>query len=81
MDVKTTNADDWSLFVEPSSRSLQLRGEGIEDLTVYSVSGSLFVKSTVKGVSSVLLPNLKPGIYLATLKGMLGKKVIKFILN
>ena len=81
MDVKTANYNEWSLFVEPSSRTMLLRGEGIKDLTVYSVSGSLVVKSTVQGVSSVQLPNLKPGIYLATLKGKLGEKVIKFILN
>jgi M6 family metalloprotease-like protein len=81
MDVKTANYNEWSLFVEPSSRTMLLRGEGIKDLTVYSVSGSLVVKSTVQGVSSVQLPNLKPGIYLATLKGELGEKVIKFILN
>ena len=81
LDVKTPDSNEWSLFVEPSSRALQLRGEGIDDLTVHSVSGSLLLKSTVHGVSSVLLPNLKQGIYLATLKGKFGEKVIKFILN
>ena len=81
LDVKTIKSDDWNIFVAPDSRTLQLIGDGVESLSVYNISGCLMGKYDVKGSSSVQLPNLNTGIYLATLKGKSGEKTVKIILN
>ncbi len=80
-DIKTLHNNDWKISVNPESHTIQWNGEGMEELSVFDLSGRLQGKFSMKNTNQLELPNWQGGIYTGKIKGNSGELTLKFILK
>ncbi|WP_455584055.1 T9SS type A sorting domain-containing protein [Bacteroides sp.] len=79
--IQNTDTEGWNIYVAPGSRTLLLKGEGIEEAGLFDLSGrQLNIFSTV-GQDAIDLSGFSAGIYIVRLKDAVKEQVYKLVLK
>ncbi|MFR8836018.1 T9SS type A sorting domain-containing protein [Bacteroides nordii] len=81
-DIQESYMSGWNIHVASDSpRTLLLQGEGIEEVSIFDLSGRSLHSFNINNKKSIKLSDLASGVYIARLRNDVKEQMYKFILE